>query len=153
VLAHARALLADSPEGLTSFVEADARDTARVLAEAGRTLDLDQPVAVIMLGLLGNIPDDGEARAVVTAIVDAVPPGSFLVVNDGTRTSDEITAGAQAASDGGHPYALRPPEEIAAYFAGLELVEPGLVPTTHWRPPGGEVPATLDGLGGVARKP
>src|ERR1700754_3840175 len=84
VLVHARALLASSPEGVTDYVDADVRDTDRILGEARRVLDFEQPVAVIMLGILGNIPDYADARSVVTRFVDAVPAGSFVVINDGT---------------------------------------------------------------------
>ncbi|GIF73385.1 hypothetical protein Asi02nite_29030 [Asanoa siamensis] len=152
VLVHARALLASSPEGATSYVDADVRDTETVLREAAKTLDLDQPVAIIMLGILGNIPDYDEARSIVADLVAAVPAGSYLVVNDGTNSSDEIAQGAQAStSAGGHAYALRTPAELTAYFDGLDLQDPGVVPTTRWRAddPG----ASLDGYAGVARKP
>jgi O-methyltransferase involved in polyketide biosynthesis len=154
VLVHARALLASSPEGVTDYIDADVRDTDRILAEARRVLDLDRPVAILMLGILGNIPDYDEARAVVARLMAAVPSGSYLVVNDGTNTSDEISQGAAASTAaGGHSYALRTPEQLARYFDGLELEDPGLVPTTRWRrePEPGE--PTLDGHGGVARKP
>ncbi|MEV0714461.1 SAM-dependent methyltransferase [Asanoa sp. NPDC050611] len=154
VLVHARALLASSPEGVTAYVDADVRDTDKVLAEARQVLDFDAPVAVLMLGILGNVPDYDEALSVVSRIVEALPSGSYLVVNDGTDSSDEISKGVSAStSAGGHAYALRTPAQLARYFEGLELEEPGLVPTTRWRrePDPGE--AALDGHSGVARKP
>ncbi|HEV7710209.1 MAG TPA: SAM-dependent methyltransferase [Asanoa sp.] len=148
VLVHARALLASSPEGVTDYVDADVRDTDLIMGEARRVLDFDRPVAVIMLGILGNIPDYDDACSVVARFIDAIPAGSFVVINDGTDSSDEITKGASA---GPQTYALRRPEQIAAYFEGLELEEPGVVPTTRWRhEPDGD---TLDGYCGVARKP
>ncbi|MDG4824670.1 SAM-dependent methyltransferase [Asanoa sp. WMMD1127] len=153
VLVHARALLASSPEGVTDYVDADVRDPETILREAGKVLDLDRPVAVVMLGILGNIPDYDEACAVVRAFVDAIPSGSYLVVNDGTAASAEIAAGAQVSSQGGHAYALRTTDEFARYFTGLDLEEPGLVPTTRWRPTGETDAPTLDGFCGVARKP
>jgi hypothetical protein len=154
VLVHARALLTSSPEGVTDYVEADARDTDTILREARRALDLTRPVGLIMLGILGNIPDYAEARAIVTRLLAAVPSGSYLVVNDGSSTSEEIAAGARVSDAGGHPYALRTPEEIARYFDGLELLPPGVVPTTRWRPdPGADPGPVLDGHCGVARKP
>jgi hypothetical protein len=148
VLVHARALLTSSPEGGTDYIEADARDPETILREAGRLLDLDQPVAVIMLGILGNIPDYDDALAVVSRFVEAIPSGSYVVINDGTDASDEITEGAKVS----HGYVLRKPAEIARYFEGLELDEPGLVATTRWRNEGDDS-AQLDGMGGVARKP
>jgi hypothetical protein len=155
VLVHARALLTSSPEGVTDYVDADVRDTDTILRQARRVLDFDRPVALVMLGILSNVADYGEARSIVARLVDAVPSGSFVVVNDGTDTSEEIAQGARVSGAGGHPYALRSPEQIARYFDGLELVEPGVVPTTRWRPDPGhdESSPRLDGYCGVARKP
>ncbi|GIF62723.1 hypothetical protein Ais01nite_07580 [Asanoa ishikariensis] len=148
VLVHARALLTSSPEGVTDYIEADVRDPELILREAGQVLDLTQPVAVIMLGILGNIPDYADTLKVVARFVEAVPSGSYIVINDGTDASDEITEGAKVS----HGYVLRKPEEIARYFEGLELEDPGLVATTRWRNEADES-AELDGMGGVARKP
>jgi hypothetical protein len=155
VLVHARALLTSSSEGVTDYIDADVRDTDKILQEAAKTLDFSQPVALIMLGILGNVADYDEARAIVTQLLDGVVSGSYLVVNDGTNTSDEIAEGARVSGEGGHPYTLRSPEEIARFFDGLELLEPGVVSTPRWRPepsPSG-LPAELDGFCGVARKP
>jgi hypothetical protein len=152
---HARARLTSSPEGATDYVDADVRDTDTILREAARTLDLARPVAVVMLGILGNVPDYDEARSIVTRLLAGVPSGSYLVINDGTDTSEAIAAGARVSGEGGHPYILRSPEQIAAFFDGLHLVEPGVVSTPRWRPepdPSG-LPAELDGACGVARKP
>lgn len=111
-------------------------------------LDFDRPIAVLMLGILGKIPSYDDACSVVARFVEAVPSGSFVVINDGTDSSDEITKGASA---GAQNYALRRPEQIAHYFEGLELEEPGVVPTTRWRhEPEGD---PLDGYCAVARKP
>jgi O-methyltransferase involved in polyketide biosynthesis len=156
VLVHARALLTSSPEGVTDYVEADVRDTDTILREAARVLDLSRPVGLVMLGILGNIPDYAEARSIVDRLIAAVPSGSYLVVNDGTDTSDEIAAGARVSGEGGHQYTLRHPDQIAAYFTGLELEAPGVVPTTAWRPDtaaSAGTSARLDGYCGVGRKP
>jgi hypothetical protein len=154
VLVHARALLTSSPEGVTDYIDADVRDTDRILREAQKALDLTRPVALVMLGILGNIPDYDEARSIVARLVAEVPSGSYLVINDGSSTSEAIAAGARVSSAGGHPYALRTPAEITAYFDGLELLEPGVVPTTRWRPrPADDPGPELDGHCGVARKP
>jgi S-adenosyl methyltransferase len=155
VLVHARALLASSPEGVTDYVEADVRDTDKIVDEAARTLDFTQPMALMMLGILGNVADYDQARSIVTRLLDAAPSGSYLVINDGTNTSEEIAEGARVSGEGGHPYTLRSPEQIAGFFDGLELQEPGVVSTPRWRPepsPSG-LPAELDGYCGVARKP
>jgi O-methyltransferase involved in polyketide biosynthesis len=154
VLVHARALLTSSAEGATDYVDADVRDTDTVLREARRALDLSQPVALVMLGILGNIADYDEARSIVARLVEAVPSGSYLVINDGTNTSEEIQKGASVSDAGGHSYTLRSPEEIARFFDGLELLEPGVVPTTRWRPDADDAQSPpLDGHCGVARKP
>jgi hypothetical protein len=154
VLAHARALLTSSPEGATDYIDADARETDKILQEAARTLDFAQPVALVMLGLLGNIPDYDQARSIVKRLLDGVPSGSYLVVNDGTDTSEEIVEGARVSGEGGHPYTLRSPEEIAGFFDGLDLLEPGVVPAPRWRPElGPSGPSADDSRCGVARKP
>ena len=155
VLAHARALLTSSPQGATDYIDADARDTDKILQEAARTLDFAQPVALIMLGILGNVADYDQARSIVRRLLDGVPSGSYLVVNDGTHTSEEIVAGARVSGQGGHSYTLRSPEEIAGFFDGLDLQEPGVVSSPRWRPepsPSG-LPAEIDSRCGVARKP
>ncbi len=152
VLVHARALLTSSPEGATAYVEADVEDPDRILHEAARTLDFSRPVALTMLGVLGNVADYAEARSVVTRLVDATPAGSYLVICDGTNTSQESVEGQRVANQSGHPYHLRSPEEIAGFFTGLELVDPGVVPVPHWRPEPGLPPAAM-GACGMARKP
>ncbi|HEX5996779.1 MAG TPA: SAM-dependent methyltransferase [Jiangellales bacterium] len=155
VLAHARALLNSSPQGATDYIDADVRDTDTILREAARTLDFARPVALIMLGILGNIPDYDEAQSIVKRLVDGIPAGSYLVINDGTNTSHAIQEGARVSSEGGHTYALRSPEEITRFFDGLELLEPGVVSAPRWRPEssGSGLPPELDGYCGVARKP
>jgi hypothetical protein len=156
VLAHARALLTSGPEGATDYIDADIRDTKRILQEAGRTLDLTRPVALILSGILAHLPTAEEARATAQRIMDALPPGSYLVVVDGTNTNQELNDVMRIWNESANPpYAMRSPEEIASYFDGLELVEPGLVDVTRWRP--GHSPSgpaqPLDNLVGVARKP
>jgi O-methyltransferase involved in polyketide biosynthesis len=153
VLVHARALLTSTPEGATDYVDADVHDPDQILQAAARTLDFTQPVALMMLGILGNVIEYADARAIARRLVDAVPSGSYVVVNDGT-TSEERDAAMQAGSDAGITYVVRTPEEIAGYLDGLELLEPGVVPTPRWRPePGAGVPEELAVCCGVARKP
>src|SRR6266498_245540 len=128
VLAHARALLTSSPEGATDYIDADVRETDKILQEAARTLDFTQPVALMMLGILGNVADYDEARSIVNRLVDAVPSGSYLVVNDGT-TSKARDEASQVGADAGVTYVVRTQEQIAGFFEGLELLEPGVVST------------------------
>ena len=80
---HARALLTSAPGGVTSYIEADVRDTEEILGEAARTLDFGQPVALMMLGIMGQLPDS-RPRSIVTTLPDALPPGSYLALSDGT---------------------------------------------------------------------
>jgi hypothetical protein len=156
VLTHARALLTSSPEGATAYVDADLRDPDKVLQEAARTLDLTQPVAVMLMGILGHIADDGDARSIVRRLLDAVPSGSYLTMNDGTDTSEEVVEAARIWNESANPtYHLRSPDRIARFFDGLELVEPGVVSPPRWRPDPSSsgLPAEVDSFCGVGRKP
>jgi len=157
VLAHARALLTSSPEGATAYVDADLHDPDTILQLATPTLDLTRPVALMLLGVLGHVSDDDETRSIVKRLLDRLASGSYLVLCDGTNTSQ---AGVQAQDDydqsGAIPYRLRSPEQIAGLFAGLELVEPGVVSLPRWRPDptsGDGPPREVDAVGGVGRKP
>jgi S-adenosyl methyltransferase len=135
VLVHARALLTGNPEGATAYVEADLRECARILAGAARTLDFTRPAALMLLGILGHIGSDGEAAAIVGELLAGLVPGSFLVIADGVNTSE---AGNQAQAryntQSPVPYHLRSPAQVAAFFEGLRLVEPGVVSCAQWRP-------------------
>jgi hypothetical protein len=156
VLAHARALLTSVPEGVTAYADADMRDTARVLGEARKTLDLDQPTAVMLVAVLHHIPDDDDPYGIVTRLVSAVPPGSYLVI---THPASDVDT--EAVAEVARRYNARVPAgqrrrshgEVTRFFAGLELLEPGVVQTTQWRPaaPGDTVPVPM--WAGVARKP
>ncbi|WP_371664384.1 SAM-dependent methyltransferase [Streptomyces sp. NBC_00280] len=156
VLTHAEALLTSSPEGVTDYVDADLHDPDAVLREAARTLDLSRPVALTLMQVSGHIADYEEARAIVRALMDALPPGSFLAFNDSVDTN---RANAEATrlynESGAAPYYLRSPRQLAGFFDGLELLAPGVVPITDWRPDPGTAAATGEviALGGVARKP
>ena len=156
VLIHSRALLTGSPAGATDYIDADLRDPGRILREAGRTLDLTEPVALVLSGVLGHVADTGEARGIVRRLMDGLPSGSYLSLNDGTS----VVAGPEAdkaldeyADTGAVPYRNRTPEEIAGFFAGLELVDPGVVSVPHWRPEPGAEPHDVDAFGGLGRKP
>jgi O-methyltransferase involved in polyketide biosynthesis len=155
VLTHARALLTSSAQGATAYIDADVRNPGKILRAAAETLDFARPVALIMLGILGNVADTEEAKAIVARLVSAVPSGSYLVINDGTNTNQAGVEGAQARSDAGDPYYLRSPAAITRFFDGLELLEPGVVPTPRWRPAPGarDDRPELAVFCGVARKP
>jgi hypothetical protein len=156
VLAHARALLTSSEEGETAYVHADMHDPQAVLAKAADTLDLERPIALLMYGVLGHVADQAEACGLVRALMAGLPSGSYLAVFDGTNTDPARAEADQRynTTTGGVPYTTRGPEQIAEFFTGLDLVDPGLVPRASWRPDTNEAP-TRDtaSLGGVARKP
>jgi O-methyltransferase involved in polyketide biosynthesis len=158
VLAHARALLTSSPEGATDYIHADLRDPDAVLAGAARILDLSQPVAVTMLGVLWHVLDDDEAQAIIGRLTRALPSGSYLTLNHPTLevTGEKMATAIEYWNQYGTPPGrYRTPAEIARLFDGLELVEPGLVSITRWRPepgPSGE-PEEIDQYGAVGRKP
>ena len=167
VVVHAQALLrnpmlASTPEGVVSYVDADLRDVTSVLAGSARTLDLSKPVALIMLGVLGHIDDHGAARSLTSQLMDALPSGSYLAIADGVAGSGPVDD-AQQRYNGAVPvpYHLRRPDQLASFFDGLDLIEPGVVPCPRWKPDGLTAPGSgaappLDEAAaycGVARKP
>jgi hypothetical protein len=155
VLAHARALLTSSPEGATDYVDADLRDPETILREAARTLDFTKPVALMLMGILGHVKDDEDARSIIKRLMDAMPSGSYLAQNDGTNTSPEMVAAQDQYNQSAPlPYYVRSPEQIAGFYEGLELVPPGVVRVTDWRPEiGPHEIRRAECFGGVGRKP
>ncbi len=151
VLVHARALLTSAPGGATAYVDADVRDPDTILAEAAELLDFTQPIALVMFGIVGNVADNDEASAIVKRLLDRVRPGSYLALNDGTHGED-VDKAIEITQADGHPYNLRTPEQVASFFDGLELAEPGVVSTPLWRPAAGPAPQPLHIFGGVGRK-
>jgi hypothetical protein len=137
VLAHARALLA-GVEGTTSYLDADIRDTGKILGHAAAQLDLKQPVAVILLGILQLIEDRDDPYAIVGALSGACCPGSYLMISHPTGDIDTaaMTEMARRLNERSAParMTLRTRAQIARFFDGLELAEPGLVPVNRWRP-------------------
>ncbi|MFW5418397.1 SAM-dependent methyltransferase [Nocardiopsis sp. CNT-189] len=158
VLAHARALLTGSRAGATDYLHADLRDPEAVLDRAARTLDFDRPVGLLLLGVLAHVTEDAEASGVVRRLLAALPSGSHLVLCDSTAVIDPEERAAMARiwnEEGSEPRVDRSPERIAEFFAGLELLEPGVVSVTRWRPDPADVgsAAPVDDFGGVGRKP
>jgi hypothetical protein len=156
VLGHARALLTSTPEGATAYLDADLRDPDKILQQAALTLDFSQPIAIMLMGILGHIAEDEQAQSIVKRLVGGVPAGSYLTMNDGTDTSQEVVEAARIWNQSANPtYHLRSPDRIARFFDGLELVEPGVVSPPRWRPeasPSG-LPGEIDSACGVGRKP
>jgi hypothetical protein len=161
VLAHARALLIGTPEGTTKYLHADLRDVDALIEGAREILDFTEPMAVLILGVLGHIADLDEGRALVKQVLSHVPSGSYLAICDGTPTEEKRKAAEEYVKTGGVPYQNREPDVIAGFFEGLEWIEPGFVSVPLWRPDPptdgvptiGSSPMPVDEYGGVARKP
>ncbi|WLQ40336.1 SAM-dependent methyltransferase [Streptomyces laculatispora] len=155
VLAHARSLLTSSPEGATEYIEADARHPGQILRAARPTLDLERPVAVMLLGILSFVLDTDEALRIVRQLMDAVPSGSHLVL---THPTLELGGeGNEAAmrfwnENATPPITARTRFEFAAFLSGLDLVEPGIVSCARWRPAPGSSGPEVAQFGAVARK-
>ncbi|MFD7296295.1 SAM-dependent methyltransferase [Streptomyces sp. NPDC059897] len=153
VLTHARALLTSSAEGRTNYVDADARDPRAIIEAASETLDFDQPVAIMLLGILNFVLDTDEAASIVRELVDAVPSGSYVVLTHPTlELGGEGNKEAMAFwnENAKPPITARTGAEIAAFLDGLELVEPGLVSCARWRD---DEATQVAQYGVVARKP
>src|SRR5579875_419942 len=159
VLLHARALLTSHPDGRCAYLDADFREPATILAGAAETLDLSQPVAVMLLAILHVIPDSDDPQGVIARIMAALPSGSYLVISHpasdlaGPGVADEIARRFNERM-GGVRSRARSRDEVARLFTGLELVPPGIVPTPQWRPePGASLPGGDPAYAGIARKP
>jgi hypothetical protein len=138
VLAHARALLTSNEAGATEYIDADLRDTATILTGAAELLDFTRPVAVTLVSVLHALPDADDPHAIVATIMDAVPPGSYLAISHAgsdlydQHTLDGLLGITTRMSQ--QQYTVRSREEVARFFAGMDLVEPGLVRLEEWRP-------------------
>ncbi|MET7332103.1 SAM-dependent methyltransferase [Nonomuraea sp. NPDC005650] len=154
VLVHARALLRNTtPEGVTTYIDGDYHEPELIISDARNVLDFTKPIGVMFMGVLGYVEDFDVLLSIVRRVMDAVPSGSYLVLWDGSDTGDAVNEGsAKLAESGAVPYYLRSPKQLAECFAGLEPVEPGLVPIADWRP-GDDADEPIDAYGAVARKP
>ncbi|KUO12087.1 SAM-dependent methyltransferase [Streptomyces sp. DSM 15324] len=155
VLAHAHALLSSSPEGATAYLDADLYDPDAVLEAAKGTLDFSRPIALMILNTLGHVAEYAQARDLVGRLMAGLPSGSYLVISDSTATSEGMIAASEAYNKSGAvPYHVRTVAEIAGFFEGLDLVEPGVVQVTEWRPqPDAPAGPRVDAYGAVGRKP
>jgi S-adenosyl methyltransferase len=156
VLAHARALLTSTPEGVTDYIEADFRDAATILRQAAHTLDFSRPVAVMLVAILHLIGDEDDPYGTVATLMDTVAPGSYLTVS---HLASDIAARARAEATERlrvlmhEKQTLRSRDEVARFFAGLEMVEPGVVRIPEWRPESEADAASPSALwGGMGRK-
>jgi len=156
VLAHARALLQSSPEGATDYIDADFRNFDTILQRAARTIDFSRPVAVMLIALLHLIGDDDDPHGMVSALMGAVPAGSYLALS---QVASDIQAEQMAEAAKRYNRMARETQrhrshaEVSRFFAGLELLPPGVVPVQQWRPRSElEAQAKSAMWGGVARK-
>ncbi|NWF27699.1 SAM-dependent methyltransferase [Streptomyces sp. PKU-EA00015] len=157
VLVHARALLTSSPEGVTDYLDADLRDVDAILERAAKTLDLSRPVGLMLLGVVIFVEDDEESYALVRRLMDALAPGSHLVLSH-TITSPampDVDAAVAFWNEHGTPrLTQRTPDQLTRYFEGLDLLEPGIVSCNRWRPDAGDpaMPEEVAMFAGVGRK-
>ncbi len=158
ILVHARALLTSTPQGATDYVQADLREPDTILQEAARTLDFTRPVGLMLLGILNFITDAEEAHAIVDRLLDALPAGSHLVISHPTAEvdGDAIKRTMRLWNDSGAaPIVARSRQQLIRFFDGRELLEPGVVSCSLWRPDRTElgVPVEVFHFSGVGRKP
>jgi hypothetical protein len=138
VLAHARPLMNSSQAGATEYIDADLRDTGTILTRASGLLDFTQPVAITLIAILHGIPDADDPYGIVARLMDAVPSGSYLALTYmgleliGAQTEESL--GAMQATMMRRQFTSRTRDEVAQFFDGLDLVEPGLVRVEEWRP-------------------
>jgi len=157
VLTHARALLSSVPEGATDYIEADLREPGKILAEAAQTLDFSRPVAIMLIAILHLILDRDDPYDLVSQLVHAVVPGSYVVIS---HVASDIDTGAMISMANrlnelmAQQAVPRTHREVAAFFAGLDLLEPGLVRIPEWRPASVSDSAVRAQMwGAVGRKP
>jgi hypothetical protein len=157
VLVHARALLTSHPAGATQYIDADARDPRKILAGATQVLDFSQPVAVMLMAILQHLSAADDPYAIVDELMGELPSGSYLALSHPAR---DINAEAMLKMADvlnkmmAEKVTFRDRDEVARFFTGLELVEPGLVQASKWRPGSDQVAASPAALwAGVARKP
>jgi S-adenosyl methyltransferase len=157
VLAHARALLTSGPAGVTDYVDADLRDTDKILDAAAATLDFTRPVAITLMAIVHLIPDEDDPQAIIAKLIGAVPSGSYLAMS---HIASDIETAALAAAGSRVSHFIRQKQtyrseaQVLRFFDGLEMVEPGLTRIQEWRPDSeleAKSPAAL--WGGVGRKP
>ena len=158
VLAHARALLASTADGACAYLDADLRDTEKVLRAAAELLDFDRPIAVMLIGILHLIPDDDDPAAIVARLVDALPGGSWLAI---AHPASDVAADKVATMTDRYnkrvatAATLRTHAEISAFFAGTNLLTPGVVQYHQWNPgePARDVEGEVAAYCGLGRKP
>jgi hypothetical protein len=161
VLAHAQALLTSSPEGKTAYIHADFREPERVLADPAtrQTLDFTKPIALMLVAILHFLPDSDDPRRLIQTMLGALPSGSYLVATHVTPEHDRegVKGLERTYQAAGVATQSRVADEFAGLaFRGLNLIDPGLVLVSEWRPDSdGPRPlaSEVNWYGGVARRP
>ena len=153
VVSHAAALMVKNDE--TAVVQADLGDVDEILAQAGELLDFAQPVALMFVGCLHHIVDSADPAGIVGRYLQALAPGSYLVISHATdeRSAEKMQANAEVADNSGTVLIPRGRDAILRMFNGRPLVDPGLVLVSHWRPEGGDPGPNADRAwvyGGIA---
>jgi S-adenosyl methyltransferase len=151
VLAHAHSLLRHTPEGSTAYIAADLREPDDILKQAAATLDFTRPMAIMLIAILHFDLHDDDPYEIVARLVDAAPSGSYLVISHLTQDIQPEVMAKLAEVVESNPsmdyrFVMRTHTEVARFFDGLELVEPGIVPVEDWRPDGSR-PARPPGVG------
>lgn len=157
VLAHARALLTSTPEGRTDHLDEDLRNADAILRRAAVTLDFTEPVALMLLGVVIFIGEDEDPYGVVRRLMDALPSGSHLVLSHTVvhPAMPDVDEAVRFWNAHGTPrLTQRAPAAVARFFDGLQLLEPGVVSCSRWRPepPDGSGVPEVAMYGGVGRK-
>jgi SAM-dependent methyltransferase len=157
VITHARAILTSAPEGGCAYIHADLRDPEKILAASAELLDFSQPTVLLLLAVLHFIPDADDAAGIIRTLVDALAPGSYLVLSHLTRDHDpvRVTKSMKVGDDVGIPVRSVTLEEFEEYFTDLELLDPGAVLVSDWRrdiPGPKPSPSEINFYGAVARK-
>lgn len=161
VLVHARALLTSRPEGRTAYIHADLKSPAGILSSpvVQSVIDFSRPVALMLVAVLHFLGEEDKPEAVLPALLDALPSGSYLAASHMTLEHDPVGVGGgqRAYREAGLPMNARDADEFASLaFSGLELVPPGVVLVSEWRPDSNAprpTAAEVSCYGGVARKP
>ena len=157
VLAHARALLTSTPQGACAYLDADLKDTGKILQEAAQTLDFSQPVAVLFVGVLHLVSKEDGPHRIMGEMLDATVPGSFLALTQPAKdiNADQVAEGARRYNERVKvPQTRRTYAETLSFFDGMEVIPPGLVQCHRWRPAPGAVglDENVSAYGGIARK-
>ncbi|GGK87977.1 hypothetical protein Sme01_74320 [Sphaerisporangium melleum] len=147
VLAHARALLVGTPEGATDYIEADLGAPEEILQRAARTLDFDRPVGLMLLGILNFVCDTGQAMSIMSRLLAPLASGSHVVIAHPTAQvhgEAMVEAVRRWNAAGSARMCLRTPAELAGFLEGLEMLPPGVVSCTKWRPAPDDFDAQLE---------